>query len=162
MNQNFKMKDFSGKPESITGESRSDNYAIATERARPFFLKCDQSEMIEKFHLPFDDSFLYIHFVGWDYRINRLNGSIERSSDQFQSCVAAGFNEVMTIYDVLGYSKKGCCLSGNFITISGLKFNTAFGSGDSFFQNYACFFDRKLLELEEACRKLGGTKERFG
>ncbi|MCD7737244.1 MAG: DUF3786 domain-containing protein, partial [Lachnospiraceae bacterium] len=96
------------------------------------------------------------------YRIGRKDGRIERSSDRFHTCSEAGFNEAMTIYDVLCYSKNDCHLSGRFITLSGLRFNSAFGSADSFFRDFAVFFDRKIPALDAACLRLGGKKEQVG
>lgn len=118
--------------------------------------------MIDKFHLRSDEAFLYVNFVGEEYRVNRLDGRIERFGERLPASFKVSFNEAMTIYDVLGCSRENCHLSGNFITISGLKFNAAFGSADAFFRGFANYFDHKLPALEAACRKLGGQKERVG
>ncbi|MCD8078441.1 MAG: DUF3786 domain-containing protein [Lachnospiraceae bacterium] len=138
------------------------NYEIAVERARPLFLQHDQEAMIRKFHLEADAAYLYISFVGRRYRINRGDGVIEWSEDNFSTAFPASFNEAMTIYDILCYSKDHCRLSGRFVTLGALKYNTAFGSGDSFFRGSAKAFDGRIPELECACRALGGKKEAVG
>ena len=46
------------------------------EDAEQRFLAYDQEKMIRKFQLEADEAFLYLRFVGRDYRINRKNGKI--------------------------------------------------------------------------------------
>lgn len=70
------------------------------------FLQYDQEEIIQKFLLEHDSKYIYIQFVGRRYRINRLTGAISWSKDHFQTEEKAGYNEAMTIYDVLCYLKK--------------------------------------------------------
>ena len=64
--------------------------------------------MTDNDHLP---GFL----VGRPYRINRKNGVVEWSEDGFHSVTEGNFNESMTIYDVLCYSKDSCSLSGKIL-----------------------------------------------
>ena len=71
--------------------------------------------MIQKFSLKNDRQYLYLDFMGRPYRINRKNGVVEWSEDGFHSVTEGNFNESMTIYDVLCYSKDSCSLSGKFL-----------------------------------------------
>ncbi len=154
--KNPKLRDYASRFEPSGART---NYDIALENARPLFLGYDQDAMIRKFHLAYDDAYLYIRFVGRDYRIDRKSAYVEYSGDAFQSCAPAGFNEVMTIYAVLGYSEPDCRLAGNFVSLSNLKFNSAFGSADTFFRKYAADFDHHIPELDDACRRLGGERQ---
>ena len=58
------------------GEKKT-NYDKTREDAEQRFLAYDQEKMIRKFQLEADEAFLYLRFVGRDYRINRKNGKIE-------------------------------------------------------------------------------------
>ena len=81
---------------------------------------------------------------------------MEWSEDGFATTVEADYNESMTIYDVLCYSKEDCRLSGNFCPVNMLKGIAQFsGSGGSLFQKAADEFSGKLRELEKACSVLG-------
>lgn len=93
------------------------NYELMRDRMQLKFLEYNQTHMIEKFCLKHDKEYLYIKFVGRIYRINRKNGKAEWSEDGFKNCTAAGYNEAMSIFDILCYSKDGCHLSGKFCNI---------------------------------------------
>ena len=57
--------------------SRRTAWEKRREDAEQRFLAYDQEKMIRKFQLEADEAFLYLRFVGRDYRINRKNGKIE-------------------------------------------------------------------------------------
>ena len=92
---------------------RPSNYDIMRDRMECEFAKYDQTEMIRKFSLKYDQSFLYIHFAGREYRINRNNGRVEWYSDEAKVHIHASYNESMCIFDILAYSKPDCRLSGS-------------------------------------------------
>ena len=95
------------------------------EDAEQRFLAYDQEKMIRKFQLGSDDAFLYLRFVGRDYRINRKNGKIEWNRNRSEKIgfvpVAADFEETLSILDVLCSSKEDCYLSGNYHTIDRMR-----------------------------------------
>jgi hypothetical protein len=120
------------------------------------FLKYDQKKMVEKFSLPCDEQYIYIRFVEREYRINRLTGVVTWSEDDFMTESEADYNEAMTIYDVLCYSKEGCTLSGKFCPTTMLKgvVQSTRNSG-SFFQHTADEFSGKTERLSKAVEKIG-------
>jgi len=77
--------------------------------------------MIEKFHLTYDESYLYIDFVGRPNRVGRRSGVVEWSEDGFVTAQEADYNASMTIYDVLCWYKDDCTLSGRFCPANMLK-----------------------------------------
>ena len=79
---------------------RPSNYDIMRDRMELEFVKYDQMEMIRKFSLRYDKDFLYLRFVGRDYRISRTCGRTEWYSDAEKNFIHAGYNESMTIFDV--------------------------------------------------------------
>ena len=68
------------------------NYDITREQAKKIFLQYDQKEIIRKWKLSYDASYLYVKFVNRDYRIDREIGTIEWSKDDFTSTIEADFN----------------------------------------------------------------------
>jgi len=142
---------------------RKMNYEIAVENAQKIFLEYDQEKIIEKFHVKHDDSYLYIGFVKREYRIGRKNGLVERFQYGTTGWEKAGFNEAMSIFDVLCWSKDNCCLSGKFCKINNLKgtVKSAF-LGENLYQDYADKFDLNLDKFMMACDRLGGRKANIG
>lgn len=122
------------------------------------FLENDQEKMIEKFRLIHNDEYIYVNIVGRLYRIERATGKTEWSDDDFATINEAGFNEVMTIYDVLCNAKNNCCASNEFVHLNSLSLikGGALPPKDNFFQKYADFFDVKTNLLKKACEALHG------
>lgn len=140
---------------------RMSNYEITKRKMEKEFLKYDQEKMIRKFNLDQDEEGIYINFLGRTYRIGRKDGKTVWSEDGFVTFQEGGYNEAMTIYDVLCDSKEGCCLSGEFVNMKSLSSvhggsSTSLGSG--LFSGAERFFDHKEEALRRACKKLGGTE----
>ncbi|MDO4322669.1 MAG: DUF3786 domain-containing protein [Lachnospiraceae bacterium] len=132
-------------------------------RMRGEFVKYDQEKMIRKFSLNSDAEYIYITFVSEHYRINRKNGIVERSDDDFRSVTEAGYNESMTIYDVLCCSKENCRLSGRFCPVHMAKGAAkTFQAGGRMFQKSADSFQGRIKQLEYACSILGERAEMKG
>lgn len=147
---------------NFTSEAKS-NYEIMRDQMQARFLKYSQERMIEKFHLEHDETYLYIKFTGRLYRINRGTGKTEWSEDGFQKCTGAGYNEAMSIFDVLCESKEDCRLSGSFCSLNQLKGTVqASNPGRGMFSQETAWFDGRTEELSHACESLGGKKEKVG
>jgi hypothetical protein len=144
---------------------KQNNYEIARNQMRPLFLTFDQQEMIRKFRLNHDADYLYIRFCGRPYRIHRRTGIVEWSEDGFVSCTEGDYNESMTIYDILCYSKPGCGLSGEYAPSSSLKgiVYTGMLAGSSMGQRRTEeYFQANVQRLAQACVALGGVPEGKG
>jgi hypothetical protein len=112
--------------------------------------------MIRKFSLPHDAQYIYIRFVERKYRIRRSTGTITWSEDGFRTETEAGYNEVMTIYDVLCYSKENCMLAGTFCPPNMLRgIVQSIGGNSSFFQREADQFSGKTDILSKAVNEIG-------
>ena len=141
---------------------RGSNYETTKKESQKLFLKYDQQHMIDKFQLQHDDDFLYIEFIARRYRIDRRSGNVEWKEDS-DLWHEAGFEEVLSIFDVLCYSKDGCHLSGNYCGISNVKgANLAAAPGNDMFAPSARAFDHHTDQLAAACEALGGTKSKVG
>lgn len=138
------------------------NYEKMKNKMAGAFLRYDQEQMIHRFSLKADVQYLYIPFVGRNYRIDRRTGAVQWMDDK--GIREADYNEAMTIYDVLCYAKPNCHPSGIFVNMSGLSsIQTGFLAGNgNFFQKTIDFFQGKPALLARACKALGGTAEKGG
>lgn len=136
------------------------NYEKMKNDMAAVFLQYDQEKMILKFALEHDKNYIYIQFVGRRYRIDRLTGSVSWSNDLFQTEEKADYNEVMTIYDVLCYSKENCYFANEWVNVGSLAAiqGGTLAKGNDFFQNAGQYFDGKINRLAHACEILGGRK----
>lgn len=136
------------------------NYEITKQWAQKEFLKYDQEKMIQKFRLRHELDYLYIDFLKHTYRIDRNSGMVEWLENAFNDVVEAGFNEALTIYDILCYFKEDCHLSGEFIDMKNLSAIQGGSAplGGGLFQKTGEFFDHKDEVFSKACEKLGGFK----
>ena len=137
----------------------ANNYETMKLQMRNEFLKYDQAAMIEKFSLRSDAENIYITFFGVEYAVNRTTGDVHSERGE------AGYNEAMTLYDVLCYSRPHCRASGRMVNMSSLstiQSGAMKREGDGLFGRYEAVFDQRDEALAAACAKLGGTPEGKG
>ncbi len=139
------------------------NYDKQSEDARGIFLTLDQEHIIQKLDLPHDADFLYLQMLDEAFRISRKTGEVEKTLAADAANAKAvwerekTFETVMTLYDLLGYSKEHRCLSGEWCPVNALQVVGGPGT-DSLYSSYAEFYSGKVDALNEACRKIGGQK----
>lgn len=105
---------------SIMTENCWSNYEIIQSQMAVAFLNYDQEKkMIGKFALENDDRFLYMGFGGRHYRIDRKTGVVMWQASEDWNM--AGYNEAMTIYDVLCYAKQDCKVAGTMVNLANLS-----------------------------------------
>lgn len=145
-------------------KERISNYEKMKNEMAGAFLQYDQEKMIQKFELIHDEDFLYIWFLNRKYRIDRLTGQVSWSKDAFHTEEKADYNEAMTIYDVLCYSKEGCCLAHEWANVESLASiqGGTLKKGGGFYQHAGNNFTGKTDALARACEKLGGRKREKG
>ncbi len=136
------------------------NYEITKHETAKLFLKYDMHEIITKLNIPNDADYLYITMFGVDYRVSRASGLVEGTRNKFANCYEADYNEAMTVYDILGYSKTGAHPSGEYINMRSLSSiqGSGKGLGDEIFGEEGTFFDGKETQLAKALEALGGVK----
>ena len=132
------------------------NYDLQVDIGKQIFLQYDQELLIRKFCLEADERWIYLKYLGVQYRIGRANGTIEQYLyDEWNEC--RSYSTVMTIYDLLCYHKGGntpvlagqWCAVGNFI-VSGIT------ETEGFTKKYATRFSGRMEKLKAACESLGG------
>lgn len=134
-----------------------DNYELQVDIAKKLFLQYDQAMLTEKFGLQADEGYLYLTYLNTPCRICRKTGAVEEFvRDSWQEC--REYSTVMTIYDLLCYSKGKAApkLSGKWCAV-GTFVVTGVTETDTFTKKYARTFDGHLEALQAACVALGGV-----
>lgn len=140
------------------------NYAIACDSARKLFLEYDQERIIRSFSLCHDKSFLYLNFVGRPYRVDRETGQVEKEAAGDWDREKPGFEEVMSIYDMLCNENGKPVLSGQWRSVKEMnRVRSGAKTLDSGLNaRHEAFFSGKGEALAAACRCLGGTPAPVG
>ena len=141
-------------------KQETSNYEKMKNDMAGVFLQYDQEIMIRKFSLEHDEKYLYLHFLNRRYRIDRRNGQVGWSKDDFRTEENADYNEAMTIYDVLCFSKDPVCPSHEWVkvgSLSAVKGGTL-EKGGNFFHGAGENFGGRTGQLARACEALGGRK----
>ena len=137
---------------------RQSNYDQMRDEMARKITTCDLRPAIARFGLRTDADCLYIRFIGLDYHMPFATGLPERIEDGFRTARIASYDEAMTIYDILGYAKPDCRLSGRFVALGALKgIVQSASSGSDMFAGSAKFFDDRIGALRCACEAIGGT-----
>ena len=136
-----------------------DNYLLSRDRAQAYFLQFDQESLIRIWKLKYDAAYLYVNFLGRPYCICRKSGCVTRLWDG----VSAGFEEVLSIFDLLCHEGEGKYLSGRYAPVNSLKGRppTA-GVATNFYYSVADRFDKDTDAFRTACLALGGTPVALG
>lgn len=141
-------------------EKRESNYEIMKHQMQAEFLKYDQERMIRKLDLYADETYIFIRFFSQQYRIDRDTGVVWRVREDSGQLEEADYNEAMTLYDVLCYSKDDCRPSYEYINMKSLSAikGGSLSPGTGFFAKAEQSFDQKGNTLAKACEMLGGQK----
>jgi hypothetical protein len=135
------------------------NYELSRDRAQNYFLNFDQHKILNTWNLSGDDQWLYVLFFSRTYRIDRKNGSVFRCWDE----TPAGFEEVLSIFDLLCHQGDHKPVSGNFAPVNSLKNGPRSGGvGTDFHTKTAALFDQNPEAFRKACLSLGGEPMDMG
>jgi len=134
-----------------------DNYEISRDRAQDYFLNFDQNALIQTWNLSHDTDTLMLEFFGKPYTICRKTGMITCDDTQ------AGFEETLTLFDLLCHQDGSATASGHFAPVNSLK-GAAKGAGveKDFYRGYADAFDQAPRQFAAACQALGGKSVPMG
>lgn len=155
-------QDTEAQSRSEAPQKKTSNYDQTRDRVEGDFLKYEQEKMIEKFHLKHTPAYLFINFIGREYRIDRSSGRVEWFSEAENRYIHADFNETLTIFDVLCCSKDNCSISGSFVNVNDLHgVIKQYKLGHIFYGKNA-LFTGKCQELQKACQRLGGVPGQIG
>ncbi|HIS80418.1 MAG TPA: DUF3786 domain-containing protein [Candidatus Scatomonas merdavium] len=142
-------------------ENTESNYDIMARQAQERFLTFDQQPIIRKFQLRSDSESIYLSFSGSPYRISRSDGAIYCLDGS--SARKAGFNEALSIYDMLCCPTESPSLSGIWESISSLGGIIGAGhSSSTMLSRRGLPFSGKTEQLSKACLSLGGRPASSG
>ena len=135
---------------------RRNNYAIQAEQARKLFCAHDLDAVARAHGLRTDADFLYLHLLSEDYRVSRSSGHIARREGEAW-LPADGFDETLTIFDLLCDAKPGRHAAGTWKTT--LDFGGQVHRG--LLENekpdaLELLYDKDPARLRAACETLGG------
>jgi hypothetical protein len=134
-----------------------DNYQLSRDRAQQYFLNFDQDFLIRTWDLRHDARHLYVPFFSREYTVCRKTGSVHRDDG-----TEAGFEEVLSIFDLLCHESREKTVTGRFAPVNSLKGNAAVGVGTDFHTPFAACIDRNPEVFCRACESLGGTPVHMG
>ena len=137
--------------------TRPDNYAIQAQDAKKRFLTYDQNKIIEKFHLAWNEDYLYPVMLGSTYRLCRKTGNVERKAGE-NWVDGNSFGEVMTLLDMLCDAKDSRYLTGRYKQQQhfGQMFHQDLTDGAA--SPLALAFDENEAALRRACQLLGAKE----
>ena len=139
-------------------KAEQSNYDLAREQARQLFTTYDIGPMVQKYGLRQDDAYTYILFLGITYRICRHTGQVQREDG-----TVAGYEESLTIYDVLCYAKKEASLCGEFCSVMQLDgIAKSSNPGGFLFSSFCRRLEGRSQALRRACETLGGIPYPIG
>lgn len=135
-----------------------ENFEVQCEQWRGIFSGYDPQRIAGILHLEYDEQYLYIDYFQTPYRLCLKDGVLEKWSDEAWSRELY-FNETMSVYHLLYYTKDFPVASGEWIPNDHLDTRTRSGRmGDPLLDHFAGKFSGHPERLEEACRRLKGEK----
>lgn len=139
------------------------NYEIMKRNGAERFLTYDTQKIIDRLGLRSDGEYLHMDFISRAYRIQLSTGLCQRAAREggFEE---AGFNEAMTIYDLLCHTEEPVRLSGEFVPMESLATvqNTSSYAGVGLFRQLERELDGKENALAAACEAMGGARQGKG
>lgn len=135
-----------------------DNYRLSRDRAQQYFLNFDQDFLIRTWDLRHDDQYLYVPFFRREYTVCRQTGSVRRDDG-----TEAGFEEVLSIFDLLCHEGTNKTLTGRWAPVNSLDgMGATAGVGTAFHTGISAIFDKNPVAFCAACEALGGVPVDMG
>ena len=139
------------------------NYETAKKSGAERFLTYETQKIIDRLGLRSDGDYLYMDFVSRACRIQLSTGLCQHASREggFEE---AGFNESMTLYDLLCHTEEPIRLSGEFVPLESLSTvqNARSYAGEGSFRQLEQALDGREAALAAACEALGGVRQGRG
>ena len=141
------------------------NYELMKQQMQQKFLTYDVAAMKEQFALHGDENYLYLKLFSGDSRISLKDGKVECMDPVTGDYCEAGYNEAMTIFDILCCAQKDARPSGeltNMNSLSTMASGTTRSGGKGFFQRETKAFDQDVEKLQQALIRAGGVPVKDG
>ena len=140
-----------------------DNYEIAKWQAQKYFLSLPQDELLAHCPFPFNESHIFVTFLGNFYCISRQTGQVLRKEGSFLGPGEAGFAETLSIFDFLCHEGEKRQLAGRWAPVDSLKGRpVGLAPMPDFHKNASRRFHNAPDDLRRACEALGGKVVSMG
>ena len=138
------------------------------------FTDYDPERISRLLGLSYDDTHLYIHYFGNEFRLSLKDGHLEKKTgkDTIETDPVTflpyekgytgnlGFNEAMSVYHILKFTKDFTRQKGNFVPNESLDPRATRKNTKELLllDDFAKLFSERLSDLDAACRKMGGKE----
>ena len=137
-------------------------YEAISQQWRTLFSQFDPTRIMKILDLKRDDTHLYLSYFQTPYRLRLHDGWLEKETPQGWSD-ALYFNETMSIYHLLHYTKDFPRTGGSWVSNESLdRAGSRQPMADPLLVPFARKFTQKTLLLQRACEALGGKKLPMG
>lgn len=132
-----------------------DNYEIAKQRAREYFLTMTQQDIHRRPFLSAAGDYFFTVILNQPCRTDRATGVVELQ-EKDGAWKEADFNVALTVYDLLCYSKTDATPSAEYVSIS--QINPVFTASDNsgFYRLLAEEINTNPKAFADSCIALGG------
>ncbi len=131
------------------------NYEKTRVLMQEKFLEYDQEKMIQRFGLKADERYLVFDFLGAACRVGRKDGLVECADPVTGNYHTGSFDEAMTVYDLLCWSREYARSSGEYVNLHSLHNAASAPSSGGMFGRNAQEFACREEELAHALEILG-------
>ncbi len=139
-----------------------DNYALAQENARRYFLAYDQKTFQYRKGVCVTDSFFCLPFLDYNAKISKQTGCVTLLSPGEEE-KEAGYGEALSIYDWLCDQKPGAVPSGEYCPVHSLPGVMVRGKGLTMTGGkLPAFWDTHPDALHQSCLIMGGEPIELG
>lgn len=139
-----------------------DNYALALEQARLYFLKQNQLKILTRPGVIQEEGALVLPFLGTPAKVDRATGHVfcQTARGEWKP---AGFSEALSIYDWLCDQQEDAEAAGEYCPVHSLPGVLVRGKGLTISGGkLAEVFDRHPERLHSVCGALGGEAVAMG
>ena len=126
----------------------ADNYSVMLDSMRQRFLASDMDRIAHAFSLETEEGYIRLRFLGEELRIVRSTAEVQLRSGGMW--IPAGFDDAMSVYDILTYSPGPPVPSGDYVNLKSLGEL----SGASFSHSPGGFFSRQSEQLTGKAEEL--------
>ena len=135
-----------------------DNYVIARDRAREYFLGYDLRKLMRKPGVRSEGTELCFRFLGTETRVSRETGVVTCAYPGFDGW-EADFSEALSVYDWLCDAKPDAAPADEYCPVNSLPGVYVGGSGGLMMDGgvLPTRIDQDPDAFKAACEKLGGT-----
>lgn len=138
------------------------NYELTLEAMQERFSQMDQQAMVDALKLEHDERYIYLKMLTRNYRIERQTGKVQYSTDDFATVFDGGFNDSMTIFDILSHAVMHPSLSGEYRVADQLpEIAMSPTPGPKLVANDGYDMAGQVEQLAKACEKLEGVPQKM-